>query len=320
MHQLSDAHGLIARLLSMRKLLKDNGISIAHAQQPLDALYAWLACIGTGIKVLLTFHGYDFANNRSTNAILRFIIKKTDVNIFVSDTQRYYYQEKYGLKPDKQKLVYNGISFDKLDVPNTRGTASSLNPSIRSELNLSSETLLLGAVGNFNDVRDQMTTCRFLKLLNNLQFDFHFIFVGKKVESLPELYDNCTGFCQDNGLSEIVSFLGSRNDVPQILNELDAFIYSTNHDTFGIAVVEAMAAGIPVFVNDWGVMSEITEQGKYATLYKTKDENDLLREFMLFLQNKPLYEEKAKEAGAFVRQKYSIEKHIENLKLVYSER
>ena len=55
MHQLSDAHGLIARLLSMRKLLKDNGISIAHAQQPLDALYAWLACIGTGIKVSYNF-------------------------------------------------------------------------------------------------------------------------------------------------------------------------------------------------------------------------------------------------------------------------
>ena len=80
-----------------------------------------------------------------------------------------------------------------------------------------------------------------------------------------------------------------------------------------------MAVGIPVFVNDWDVMKEITGNGKYATLYKTKNENDLLREFMLFLQNKALYQAKANEASIFVRKQYSIEKHIEKLKKVYNK-
>jgi len=80
-----------------------------------------------------------------------------------------------------------------------------------------------------------------------------------------------------------------------------------------------MAMKIPVFVNDWGVMQEITDNGKYASLYKTKDDEDLLREFMLFLQNKPLYDEKAKKAAEYVREQYSIEKHIEKLMMVYSE-
>jgi glycosyltransferase involved in cell wall biosynthesis len=134
------------------------------------------------------------------------------------------------------------------------------------------------------------------------------------------LYNDCVKYCRQNNLLENVSFLGSRDDVPGILSQLDAFVYATDHDTFGIGVVEAMAVGIPVFVNDWMVMSEITDDGKYATLYKTKDEQDLLRHFLLFLQDKTNYLTKAANASSFVRQKYSIEKYIEKLKQVYSDR
>ena len=309
-------------ILRLRKLLLKNNVTIAHAQQPIDALYAWIACIRTKTKIIQTLHGYDFSENKLGNLILRFMIQRTDSNIYVSDTQRQYYQEKYHLNPDKQKVVYNGIAFDKLDGLDTLSTTKSITSdtnksTLRNELQLHFNTLLIGAVGNFNNVRDQLTTCRFLKLLNDQKIDFHFVFVGKRIERESLLYDDCLNYCSENGLYGKVTFLGSRNDVPEILQQLDAFIYSTNHDTFGIALVEAMAVGIPVFVNDWGVMLEITENGKYATIYKTKDEDDLLQQFMLFLQNKQVYQDKARQASLFVRERYSIEKHIEALKEVY---
>ena len=331
--QIYKVHALnfIGYILQLRKQLLESNINIAHAQQPVDALYAWLACSGTEIKVILTIHGYDYNENKLGRWIFQFIIKYTDANIFVSDTQLKYYQQKYHLNPDKQRVVFNGISFDKLDVFDSGrvidSSASDSNSSqrlndaksLRDELQLSPITLLLGTVGNFNEVRDQMVTCRFLKLLYEQKVDFHFVFVGKRTDKVPQLYDDCVRFCEQNNLSDRVSFLGSRNDVPSILNQLDAFLYSSDHDTFGIAVVEAMAVGIPVFVNDWDVMKEITGNGKYATLYKTRDEYDLLREFMLFLQNKAVYQEKADEAALFVRKQYSIEKHIDELKKVYNK-
>jgi glycosyltransferase involved in cell wall biosynthesis len=153
--------------------------------------------------------------------------------------------------------------------------------------------------------------------LKEKDVEFHFVFVGKRMEQIPHLHDDCVRYCRENELSRSVSFLGSRTDVPDILVELDAFLYATDHDTFGIAVVEALAVGVPVFVNDWEVMNEITENGKFATIYKTKDVDDLLQQFMLFLQNKQGYLTKANEAAGFVRTNYSIEKHIEKLKKVY---
>lgn len=310
MYHVPFSRNIIGYLRRLRNLLLKNKVNIVHAQQPIDALYAWLACIGTDSKIALTLHGYDVDDTCFANRILRFIIKRTTVNIFVSNNQRQYYQVKYRLKQEKQQVVYNGISFDKL-------TSPLIPVSIREELKISSDSVLLGCVGNFVTVRDHYFVCRVLNLLKEHHVDFHFLFVGKRVESVGYLYDECVDFCRQKGLNDRVSFLGSRNDVPSILPQLDAFVYASDHDTFGIAVVEAMAAGVPVFVNDWEVMKEITEGGKYATLYKTKDEQDLFRHFMSFLQDRSSYQAKSLLAAEFVRKRYSIEQHTEFLKKVY---
>jgi len=324
-YKLPFQKNIFSYFFRLRKILIDQNIKCVHAQQPLDALLAWIATPGLDLKIILTLHGYDLQESRLGKLILSFILKRTDANIYVSNAQRAYYQKKYRLEKNKQRVVYNGISFNKFVGAKSASTHSmssshtmSKEDLLRDELKLAPDSMLFGTVGNFNKVRDQLTICRFLKLLKKEDISFHFVFVGKRIESSAHLYDDCVKYCRQNNLLENVSFLGSRDDVPGILSQLDAFVYATNHDTFGIGVVEAMAVGIPVFVNDWMVMSEITDEGKYATLYKTKDEQDLLRHFLLFLQDKTNYLTKAANASSFVRQKYSIEKHIENLKKIYN--
>ncbi len=301
-------------LIGLRKLFIKQQVTIVHAQQPLDALLAYCATLFTGIKIILTLHGFDFQSNGRKSLLLSFILKRTNVNIYVSNYQRKYYSDRYGLQANKQLVLYNGIDNSKIELSANR---LSKYITLRDELELPENLLLLGMVGNFNVGRDQLTVCRFLDLLNKEGVDFRFVFVGKRIESLPGRYDRCVDYCREKGLEQKVFFLGGRNDVPEILTQLDAFIYSTEHDTFGIAVVEAIMAGVPVFVNDWEVMKEITANGEYATLYKTKDEKDLVREFMLFLQNREAYILRTKKSAQLVRNHYSINKHIENLKNIY---
>jgi len=283
-------------LLRLRKILKQEQVSVVHAQQALDALYAKLASIGCNRKIILTFHGFDFKNKVLDKIIYRLIIKNTDCNIFVSNVQQKYYIRKYKLEDKRQQVVYNGISFSKFK--------EDVLLDIRKELNIQPTTLLFAMVGNFVPGRDQISVCNFL-------------FVGKKDEAEPWRFDNCVEYCKQHNLSDKVHFLGGRNDVPIILPQLDAFVYSSEYDTFGIAVIEAIASGIPVFVNDWDVMQEITENGKLAVLYKTKDENDLNQKFMHYMQNKYLYLAQAKQSAIEVKQKFSIENHINCLYNLY---
>ena len=306
----------IGYLRRLRKLLKKENVTIAHAQQSIDAVYAILATIGTKIKVVQTFHGYDFGAKGFTKRMIKWSIKHSDAVYFVSESQKQYYINEYALKcHDKLHVVYNGINFSKLDVEKEPLEL----PVSKIDRPQGGQTpLKLAMVGNFVPVRAQNSACQFLKKIKDAGVKFDFYFVGKKSEAEPWRYDNCVAYCQENGLTDCVHFLGGRGDVPQILKHVDAFIYATDHDTFGIAVIEAIAAGLPTFVNDWEVMTEVTGNGKWASIYKTNDAEDFCGKFMDFVNNVELYKKQAITNAQEVRDAYSIEKHIERLNELYS--
>lgn len=310
LHKLTSNGDKFTYIRKLRRLLTENKIEIVHSHQPLDAFYAYLACLGTNIKIVLTFHGYDYGNGKMASLITNFIIHRTNSNIFVSDYVKKYYTDKYQLK-NRSITLYNGVGQKK--------STSKIDTNLRTDFFINKSSLIIGMVGNFVQVRDPLTICRFLNLVKLKGIEFHFFFIGAKNEQEPYRYDECYIYCQENNLSNNVTFLGSRNDVPSILKQLDAFIYSTAHDTFGIAVVEAMMAGIPVFVNDWEVMNEITENGKYAHVYQSKNEEDLLIKFKDFLDNRNVYKQKAIENAEIIKEKYSIHKHLLGLQKIYHD-
>lgn len=295
-------------LRKLRNILKQNKIEVVHAQQAIDAVYAHLACMGTGIKVVETFHGYDFEAGRLNRWMIKISMMFSDAICFVSEEEKRYYLEKYGQRfSSKSYVVYNGVNFDK--IIQVKDTSTTSNDDLKP--------LQMGAVGNFVIGRNQFTLCKFLHLLDMEGVEFKFYFVGRRNDKEPWRFDDCVKYCQENGLSDKVEFMGARSDVPELLASWDAFLYSTDHDTFGIAVVEAIAAGLPTFVNDWEVMTEITDNGKLAHLYKTKNPEDLLRVFNDFLQNRAAYEKEAQENATIIRQKFSIQQHMETLSGVY---
>jgi glycosyltransferase involved in cell wall biosynthesis len=66
-------------------------------------------------------------------------------------------------------------------------------------------------------------------------------------------------------------FLGSRDDVPDLLATFDVFILPTRAETFGIAVVEAMAAGLPVIASRVGAIPEIISSSDVGRIVDVVD-------------------------------------------------
>lgn len=298
-------------LLTLRRVIKKAKLDLIHAHQTIDAFYAILASKGLSIKIVFTLHGYDYKFIKLARRILRFVFKRTTHNIFVSESQRSYFINKYKLNRAKTSVIYNGISLNKFE--------NLEHSPIRNEFNVNKDQLLLGSVGNFNPARDQMTICRFLHLLDQENIDFAFVFAGAKAPATPWHWDNCVKYCLDKNLQEKVFFPGSRSDIPEFIKQLDAFIYSTDHDTFGIAVVEAIISSTPVFINDREAMLEITEEGKHANIYRTKEENDLFQKFMDFYHDREKYTSKAIADAAWAKNKYSITTHMDKLSETYQQ-
>ena len=69
------------------------------------------------------------------------------------------------------------------------------------------------------------------------------------------------------GVGTSVAFLGTRRDVPELLGQLDAFAFSAKPDEgLGIALVEAMAARVPIVATDVGACREVLDGGALGAL------------------------------------------------------
>ncbi len=305
----------VSYIIKLRKLLLKERVDIVHAQLSLDCLYAKLACVGTGIKVVETFHGYDYLSSPKVKQMGKLSIHLADAVYFVSHFQKNCYVNQYKLSnkiEKKCRVVYNGIDFSKIDIK-----TDDLPDFMKNEASGKDGLLRLVMIGNFVSVRNQILVCKSLAVLKQKGFDnFLFYFIGRKDTSVPWMFEKCVDFCKEKGLSN-VKFVGGRGDVPSILHNIDGFVYSSASDTFGIAVVEAIAAGIPVLVNDLEIFKEISNNGEIVTLYKTGDEYDLADKVISLLSNISQFKQIAQKSAEKVKHNFSIQAHIDNLEVAY---
>lgn len=309
--KVSRTGGMLRYFFELRKAVLRNDIDIVHAQTPSNALVCSLALLFTRVVIVTTFHGFHFLS--APKLYRKLVYQRSRRIICVSRYEKSIYENKWKL-PAQNKLcvVYNGIVFSKLD----NYVSNSSSDSIIDE-----NTLNMIMVGSFRSGRSQYFVCKVADELNKRKVPFNLYFAGTRVPSESQRYDSCVEFCTDQGLSDKVYFLGSRDDIPSLLKRMDLFIYASEHDTFGIAVLEAMASGLPVIVNDWAVMKEISDGGKYATLYETDNVEDCLSKIISFNQKLKTDPKSIKSHSSRIsreiRDLYSIDNHIMGLYDIY---
>ena len=77
------------------------------------------------------------------------------------------------------------------------------------------------------------------------------------------------------GLSEVVALLGERQDVPQLLGALDLFVMPSRYEGCPYALLEAMAAGVPIVATAVSGITDIIEPYKTGWLATPQDPSDL---------------------------------------------
>jgi glycosyltransferase involved in cell wall biosynthesis len=89
------------------------------------------------------------------------------------------------------------------------------------------------------------------------------------------------------GVHDRVRLIGMRRDVPELIGQLDLFAFATTPDEgLGIALVEAMAAGVPVVASDVGACREVLDDGALGLLVPPCDPV-ALADAILRVRNEP---------------------------------
>jgi len=110
----------------------------------------------------------------------------------------------------------------------------------------------------------------------------------------------------DLRVDDAVEFMGARDDVPELLASADAFVFSTTRDEgFGIVLIEAMAAGLPILCSDVGPCAEVLDGGKAGILFEAGSPESVVNAVESLLQAPEIEVELVKRGLALARDRYS---------------
>ena len=149
------------------------------------------------------------------------------------------------------RVVYNGC-----DVEEVRSRAAAA----RAQAGVRNGPFRIAMVARLELHKDQPTLLRAMALLRDIDAELWLIGDGSRRAELE-----CEA--RSLGLAARVKFLGTRRDIPEILGQVDAFAFAAKPDEgFGIALVEAMAAEVPIIATSVGACIETLNGGECGVL------------------------------------------------------
>ncbi|MFY0543707.1 glycosyltransferase family 4 protein [Brevibacillus sp. H7] len=123
--------------------------------------------------------------------------------------------------------------------------------------------------------------------------------------------------CKKLRLYHHVRFLGSRKDVPQLLQRADIFVLASVKDIFPYAVIEAQVAGKPVVVSSAGGIPEMVKHGITGLLSPVAQSNAMYENLKQLLQNTSLRASLAENGQKTAIEQWSVENMVKRLEDVY---
>ena len=211
----------------------------------------------------------------------------------------------------RRHVVHDGYDTDVFDSTPTATIPAGAAPPAR-------EAAVIALVGRIAEWKGQHIFIQAAALVRDTFPQARFQIIGAPLFGEHEYERSLHRMACDLGLTEQVSFLGFREDVPSLLAEADVVVHaSTLGEPFGQVVIEGMAAGKPVIATDGGALPEIVLPGETGLLVPMGDA-PAMAEAMAALLSDP---DRAAAMGAAgrqrVRERFTIAHTVRKLESIY---
>lgn len=198
-----------------------------------------------------------------------------------------------GIKPRQNiVLIHNGLDPYKIDFIE-RDTA-------RSQLGIPPSKKAIGTIANFYPAKGLEYLIEAAAKINREDIVWCIIGDGAERHALNK-------FIEENGLTEKVLLVGRKDRAVEYLTAFDVFVLPSVKEGFPWAVLEAMAAKLPVIATRVGAIPEVIEDGISGLIIEPRNSDQIVERVTMLLDN----ESKAREMGIQAHQRILFAFNIE---------
>ena len=213
---------------------------------------------GGRIPVITTLHGTDITlvgRDKTFAPVVAFSINQSDAITAVSENLK---DETFRTFPIEKEIrvIYNFVD--------TRRFHKKPIDAFRRVIAPNGERILLHA-SNFRKIKRVLDVVRIFDIVNK-KIPSKLMFVGDGPER-----PGAENLCRELGIIDNVRFVGRQEQMEDILAVADLFLLTSEYESFGLAALEAMAAGVPVVSTNAGGLPEIAVEGETGYLSEVGD-------------------------------------------------
>lgn len=190
--------------------------------------------------------------------------------IVVSESNRERLLESTGVSPDRIVAIHTGVDIERFSV--SEAGRQQTRQKLRASLGVADDALVALGVGRL----DHQKGCDVLNLaipkLRQSHPNLRFLWAGE-----GPLRASLEKDARTMGTAESLHLLGRRTDVPDLLAAADVFVFPSRLEGFPFALLEAMAANVPVVASDIPAVREAVGPEDAAVLVPPDDVYHLRR-------------------------------------------
>lgn len=304
--------GGLRQLFRLIFFLRQRRFDVLHSHHLMSNLLGVPAARLAGTPRIISSRRYldlEWWSGRQRTRIAGLIYKVSHHVVVNSASIRDLLVHRDGIKAEKIAVLPNGIDIERFsNATHARHKAPELS-------SLSTTSQIVAVLANmYSPVKGHSTL---IKAAIEVCRDFpNVIFAligdGKERGKLEKEV-------RDAGLGNNFLFLGSRNDVPELLACCDIAVLPSDSEGFPNAVLEAMAAHLPVIATSVGGVPEIIESGVTGLLVPPADPLALSAAILRLLNDQGLRHRLADAGHKHVIEHFSFERLISSLEALYTE-
>jgi L-malate glycosyltransferase len=214
-----------------------------------------------------------------------------------------------GVNPSRIIQHYNGLDLDRMKVP-----AGVSRDEAFARFGLPRNKRFMTIVANLrNPVKDHPMLLRAAARVRAVVPDAAFVIAGE-----GELRPGLRALARELGIADDVHFVGRCDDVGMLLHASNVGVLSSKAEGFANAILEYMAAGLPVVATDVGGVREAIVEGETGFIVPSGDHAQMAERIIQVLSN----DEQARAMGArgkAIVEKFSSVNHLRNTLELYQE-
>jgi len=190
---------------------------------------------------------------------------------------------------------------------------------MRKKLNISEDATVFGCISRIDTQKDQMLLLKALRDLKQSGRDVVVVLAGPV--TLDSYLDELKEFIKQNDLEDCTRILPpvelESQEHLDLLAGLDAFVLPSRHEPFGIVVLEAWSAGLPVVASRSGGLAKLVDDGRNGLSFDSGDLSGLVARLQQLMDDSSLSQKFVAEGQSDIAQHYTWERVAEKLESIY---